>query len=517
MSELVLTPQTTRDDLRAILRTHPDGHSELAPLGVRFAPGEYDLATIGHPYEIPRAFKNVTAYGATIRNGTLGALSDARVLRALGFTLVGADIAPLGGDPDSAQYHEFADGVFRDTEGSRDGIGCDGAEGDTLGRTARRGAPSRLNPWIMVLRRVKCINWIGAGNKTHNLYPHGRHGVLIVEDSLFAGGNSGSAIKTTRNRVEVRRTRFFAESQMVDGLPPIGERSFSKFIDMPACGSSVIEANEFYASSSRTASSGLTECLWYCNRRELYGTDDPPPADITFQVAPFAAFSFDFGESGIKGPLPYVEVLLNGSPVVGAQVQHDVRSDWRVTLPHDAVPVSGVYSVSLRSELGAQTPLDKRIRLTVHRTGDLLMVSSFIHAEPATLARYADPDWWADAPDFEHLVDGNLFVWVPNSVNPNPSRRAIRSEGTFPTSALRQFSSGSKWHLVPHGWRERTLVRRRNNTYRGWREFDQTIWMHQGSPRPDEPAYGPVGDPRFTIPNPIPSTRCVDEGGEVFE
>jgi hypothetical protein len=503
MYDLTVTPGMTDAKVRAAETASDRGFTEDAPLRVLVEGGTHDLLTNAIP--LTRPYRVIQAVGAEFRgtgdpkhNRALMMLSDATVVTCEGGSVVGADVRPFTQNPGRCEQ-SLVGMTFADYDAAVDGIGTPGSEGDTLRSSSRKGAPTKEAPWITRLENCSFIDWAGAST-THPIYLEGRYGELHVVGCTFAGGRDSSALKTTRNVLTVRRSQFFGESKQLRGESPDGSRSFSKFIDLASCSDAAIENNIFYGALQGKAG-GVSEMIFSRARRSLWASDDPPPADVHYErhinpperwadvLVDASNMNLEFDSEGVFYAT-LDDARLSTPPVCSG------KDNWLVKItPEEAI--EGSYRVGVWREGTVKRRAHLRPRITIYRDAQHLFVSSFIDATKVKLGRYAKDDWWDTAPKFRKVIRSNRFV---REHNPrfSPLMRgklyAYRDDGTYPGTAVRQFSTNNCVHPIPQGWCDRSIADLENNTFVGWRKNEDytRIWS-QGLTRPDDIKHG-IGD-----------------------
>jgi hypothetical protein len=486
--DIYITPSTSKDDLKAKLAATSRGKTEDAPLRVSIEPGTYD--TLFNPIDLPkRPFKVINAYGAEFTNGSaFKGCSDSRYLVCEGLELNGTDMAPLRGNPER-ETHLFKDMKMSNWKKCQDGFGTDGLEGSTLKNSARRGTPTKDNPWITTFENCSFIDWSGTGGITHPIYMHGRYAELHINKCLFAGGFKASAVKTTRSLLTVKNSKFYSESKMLRGEMPDGTDNFSKFIDVPSCSESVISNNEFHAGRFGT-NKGTTMMIWFNPRRSLISSDDPTPMDLDYQKdqdGNFNPVEVLFEVTGINYDAVDVYPTLNGrrlrTPARSAYLEDPRplnKSSWYITIYPDEVE-SATYQLGIERADGGKQISYRKITLTIYKDQKHLLASSFVYGTPESLGRYASEEYWANLGDLadplnpnsiKKWISGNKFVrYHRPEISARPAMWPIRDDGTYPITDVKQFSTNSLIFPVPSTWIDRsTTFMSDDNVFEGWNE-----------------------------------------------
>lgn len=481
MNDITITPDTTAPQLKAAEAASARGTTEDAPLRVTVMPGVYDLAF--NKLALTKPHRVIEGPGAVLTNGETAIAGNARKLVIDGLTLDGADMGSLGGVP-LRTTHDFINVTCKNLQKARDGFGCNSLEGETLKGANRLGTPTKDEPWVTRFSRCHIEDWVGAAGTTHAVYLHGRYAELIFEDGVIAGGAS-SALKTTRNVLKVRRSKLYAESRMLRGELPTGERALSKFIDAPSSSEVILTDNEFHCSRRDTSGNGagITIAVWFNARRSLWSTDDPSPSDITYQRDTLTPFEVEFSATNLQYDRTGVYATLGGkrlrtpprSKYLTVEARPIYSDVWYVTIHPDEID-SGVFALGIEAD--GKRFAYKKPTLTCWRDARHLLVSSFAGATPELVSRYALPEFWQQLGEpadplneqtFKKYVSRNRFV---RHHSPAWTKRvkveAIRDEGTYPIAELKQFAVQCKWHTVPPEWRERSVSYLYENTFDGW-------------------------------------------------
>lgn len=481
MTDITITPDTTPAQLKAAEAASTRGSTEDAPLRVTVAPGVYNLAF--NKLALTKPHRVIEGAGAVLTNGETSIAGNARTLVVDGLTVDGADFGSLGGVPLRTEQR-FVGLTCKNLQKARDGFGSNSLEGETLKGSNRLGTPTRDEPWVTRFERCHIEDWTGAAGTTHPIYLHGRYGELYVEDCVFAGGAS-SAIKTTRNKLVVRRSKFYAESKMLRGEQPTGERAFSKFIDVPSASEVILTDNEFHCARRDTSGngSGVTIAVWFNARRSLWSTDDPSPSDITYQRDTLTPFEVEFSATNLQYDRTGVHATLGGkrlrtpprSKYLTVEARPIYSDVWYVTIHPDEID-TGTFALGIEAD--GKRNAYRKPTLACWRDARHLLVSSFAGATPDSVSRYALPDYWQQVGDtadplnpelFHKYLSRNKFV---RHHNPAWTRRVkcepFRDEGTYPIAELKQFAIQCKWHTVPPEWRERSATWMYENTFEGW-------------------------------------------------
>lgn len=504
MTEIRAFPGMTRDQLRAAEKASGRGSTPDAPLIVRFEPGVYDMRV--QSFSLQADYRVILAHGARFEGPTSGSRQGVQKFEAPcnaidatmeGGELVGTDVGGLAARR-TACRQLFRGVSFRDVSASQDGLGCNNWEGSTLKASSRAWVPTRDEPWVTEIEGCEFIDYAGH-TITHPIYLHGRYGELHVRDSIFAGGHGSSAVKSTRNVNTVRRCKFYSESRMLRGEAPIGERSFGKFIDVPAAGEVVVSDCEFYGafqgSGSAGAVGGTTHMVAIRNRRDFWGDDAIPAADISYQRSlegAFNAFRLRYRDCGLHYTAGSAVVDLDGRQLRTLAVPsypnysdsiNDVDS-WEVTVYPDELPVSGSWRMGIEPVTGRSKRANARLKFTVYRDAQHLLVSSMVTASPETLGAWAKPEFWSPFGDlrdpsnpntYKAWLSGNRFVRVQNPANRlRGTLLAIWTEGLYPAEATRQFAVTNRLHPVPSTWVDRSTVFECENTFEGWAPDETT-------------------------------------------
>jgi len=496
MYDLVVSPGMGREALRVAEAAITDrGRTEDAPLRIKIE-GTHDLMVNDFP--LRSLHRVIDARGAVFQgtglrkaNRDFAGLANGHTIVCEGGSVVAADVVGFGGPTVSEQL--LVGMTFSDYLGlSQDGLGCSGAEGSTMS-ISRSGIPSRDRPWKTTLDGVTILDWVGTAGTTHPTYLHGRPGEFHIINSVLAGGQSCSLLKTTRSLMTVRKSKLYSESCMVRGEPPQGISSAGKMIDVPSGSTLIVSGVEFHVSRHQKVG-GTTNVLWRNPRRSLWSSDEEmAPSDIVYQKGALAPFMFLFtatklgidAADSVYVTLTSLETgesrIVQARPVcVYSRNPRPINNDlWEVTISPDEVPVSGRFALGIeRADGGRRWPYTKPI-LTVFRDAEHLMVSSFAEATPEKVSRYALPDYWETLGDLDNPENPNTIkafisgCLIKRHHNPllgsqRPKISMLRVDGTYPIDAVKQFSLNSKAHPVPANWKERAVMFEGDNTFEGW-------------------------------------------------
>lgn len=512
--EIRVTPETSVSELKtALLAAKAAGYgtTETSPLNIRCEPGEY--LTMYNPLSFKTApFRNVYAGGAIFlgtgdqqENAAYQGISHARQLRHFGGSVVGADVAPLGGTPEREEYLLEGMDLLNYMDGGMDGIAGNSLEGSSLKTAVRKGVPTRLKPHILTMRKVRIINWTGSGGVKHPVYLHDNYGEVHYEECLFSGGKDGSMTKTTRNLATYRSCHFWGEEKQTQGEFPDGEGSISKFIDVPSGSETIIHASEFHL-AYHGEQGGVTEAVWFCPRatQKNLNSETFAPADVHFHQKRAAAEPFDpvsvvIGDMGInydaQNVYAYVGATRLRTPCRSYYLTVDPRPTnkgrWIVTIQPDEAPESGSFKISLVREDGGIQRRYEKPTLTFLKDDQRLMVSSFIDATTEKMRRVIDPDFWNQVGDVtdpanpwtqKKWISECKYTRYHNPAYPIHQRggaRAIRDDGTYPMEALKQFANNRRLYPVAPNWKELSVVFAHRNEFSGWlpTEVGDLYWM----------------------------------------
>ncbi len=540
MTDVSIRPGMTDTDLKTLERAAiaaGRGTTQDAPLRVVVEPGTHDLML--NQFKLTASFRDVSSEGAVFQgtgapknNRSLWLATDATHVVWHGGEVAGADLASVTSRLGTSV--QTIHGVtFRDYDSSNDGIGSSNFEGDTLKASARMGLPTKAAPWITHLRSCNFHDWTGRVN-THPIYIHGRYGELHVDACEFAGGFESSALKTTRNVITVRDSRFFGETRQLRGEAPTGERSFSKFIDVPSCSELVVSGCQFFGGYHGSRFGGVSHMIALRNRRDLWGADDIPPADVHWEgggsVSPiklkFVDSNVRSGSSrGVYATLGDLVLAISPASVYARTGLAGDLDSWDVTILAGEVPASGRYDLTIRADDGVTRPACKPVRLTVYRDDQYLLVSSFYDATPSKLGLQVNADYWESLGDLADPQNPHsLKAWISDCdferlQNPDidPQYRgechAIRLFGTHPLTAVKQFSINNYLHPVMPTWQDRSTAFVYGNTYAGWRENERYLDISpEGEYRAIDKLWG-HNRPAPLVP--VPAPRIVQVQPEV--
>jgi hypothetical protein len=526
--DIIIRPGMSQTEIRnaeTVANAAGRGNVIDAPLRIKFESGDYDLRMNSFVFRSP--YREIDARGAVFKgtgipkeNAKFSAISDATKVICAGGTVVAADVANLTSRLGTS-IQELHDMSFLEYDSWEDGLSCNNYEGDTLKASSRLGVPTKQEPWITSLNGCKFINWSGAVS-THPVYLHGRYGELHVNSCIFAGGRGSSALKTTRNVLSVRKSKFYSEIALLNGAVPVGgSRALNKLVDVPSCSSTIISDCEFHGAYHPEVG-GLYYMVAIRTRRDLWSDDvDLSPADVHWERFTQA------GPNPIIVPFVDTNVKIDGSVGVYAELNGNklqtapkpINGDnWQVTILPNEVPANGTYSLIIKASDTVKRPQCKPIRLTFVSTSTHRLVSSFINASVETLSKYLDESWWSNLGDLSSPTNPLTHkTWISNCKfvrHPTPqlsNRRGrgriagIWSFGAYPIEAKVQFSVQNRIHPVPRTWQDRSTVFTYENKFEGWLEGEEYMGVSSdGAYRPDYDLLHGINPPEPLNPSPKP-------------